>query len=435
MDFPSLCLSTLLGEQTFHAVIIESKPDAHLLPFLRRLLIRLRYRFPNAPIIFLNSIVPANFVHRTTQTAMYEWMIHQGITERKDDKVLKQRLMENTTSQDWSFDQSLFDNQQKVALTTTSNVHQLLYPPNWYSDDPLQYLIQNLRYFNDSEMTEHSFSHFSVLGHETIADGVRQILSRLQQGRDSVLTSWNETGPWIGGEDHCDSWFLRGTFGESKLDDSAPAPSPVHHPVKAPVKTSGFCNWGPLGTASSSTCRGGAQGDLWCNVNENNCKHCGGRWCTESDNETTMQASILKLQTNLTMNQFDKKGHKWALEVFQDQGGYISVTNPSDHPANLYVEHMKLAPERDQYPLTRATLLDSKNSSALLSVDLDPRFEYDLPFHAHVSITTFIGRIDSGASLNISFTPLERGMANPFRITGIIVTPTNEQIASSNYET
>ena len=44
----------------------------------------------------------------------------------------------------------------------------------------------------------------------------------------------------------------------------------------------GFCNWGPDGTAASSTCDGGMQGTPWCNETPDNCeKHCSGRWCLE----------------------------------------------------------------------------------------------------------------------------------------------------------
>jgi len=45
--------------------------------------------------------------------------------------------------------------------------------------------------------------------------------------------------------------------------------------------SSGFCNWGPDGTAGSSVCQGGAQGDDYCNANQNQCESdCSGKWCT-----------------------------------------------------------------------------------------------------------------------------------------------------------
>ncbi|KAL7456129.1 hypothetical protein ACHAWC_007634 [Mediolabrus comicus] len=48
----------------------------------------------------------------------------------------------------------------------------------------------------------------------------------------------------------------------------------------------GYCNWGPLGTAASSTCNGEIQGGDWCNIDGNNCETgCGGRWC-ENDGPT-----------------------------------------------------------------------------------------------------------------------------------------------------
>jgi len=52
--------------------------------------------------------------------------------------------------------------------------------------------------------------------------------------------------------------------------------------LEVSVSRAGFCNWGDDGTAATSTCSGGAQGGLWCNVNRNHCEDgCGGRWCTK----------------------------------------------------------------------------------------------------------------------------------------------------------
>jgi len=47
---------------------------------------------------------------------------------------------------------------------------------------------------------------------------------------------------------------------------------------------SGYCNWGPLGTAASSTCDGEVQGGHWCNVGPYNCQvGCSGNWCETSN--------------------------------------------------------------------------------------------------------------------------------------------------------
>mmetsp|Transcript_15753 Transcript_15753/g.32937 ORF Transcript_15753/g.32937 Transcript_15753/m.32937 type:complete len:456 (+) Transcript_15753:63-1430(+) len=42
----------------------------------------------------------------------------------------------------------------------------------------------------------------------------------------------------------------------------------------------GYCNWGPDGTGASSTCNGEAQGGTWCNEGKTNCVNCGGKWCS-----------------------------------------------------------------------------------------------------------------------------------------------------------
>ena len=131
--------------------------------------------------------------------------------------------------------------------------------------------------------------------------------------------------------------------------------------------------------------------------------------------------NMTKLQTNMTLENFDEWGQKWVLSVPPDSGGYLTISNPGNSQASVYVDHMKLCPEKDQYPLTKASLGNS-------SVELNPRFEIDLPFPAHITTTAYVGTIDAGATMNISFTPLESGMANAFRVTGFIVTPTDEQL-------
>lgn len=54
-------------------------------------------------------------------------------------------------------------------------------------------------------------------------------------------------------------------------------------PTPAPMpRLAGFCNWGPDGTASSSTCANTDTGSDWCNEGQDNCEtHCSGRWCVD----------------------------------------------------------------------------------------------------------------------------------------------------------
>jgi hypothetical protein len=61
MDYPSLCVSTMIGDEAFDAIVLKSKSYRELFPFLRRLLIRLRNRFPNAPIIVLQARSPQDY--------------------------------------------------------------------------------------------------------------------------------------------------------------------------------------------------------------------------------------------------------------------------------------------------------------------------------------------------------------------------------------
>jgi hypothetical protein len=122
--------------------------------------------------------------------------------------------------------------------------------------------------------------------------------------------------------------------------------------------------------------------------------------------------------------EFDSWSHKWALEVPRE-GGYLTFTSPGG--AEVYVDHMKLYLERDEYPTTRAVLLGGSNKS----VKLDPRFDFDMPGAAHVSSMAFIGYVNDPGLINITFLPVETGMVNPFRVTGVIATPRAKTIDES----
>lgn len=332
VDYPSLCLSSLIGNQTFDVIVVESKANKHLFPFLHRLLVRLRNRFPDAPIIFLSVLTPQDYEFGQSSITVGEWMLQEGFRNKNDTHFVQHVL--DTNASDWYYDDYEREEQRKVALSI-SNVHVVQFPSNWYPHDPRQFLIHNRIMFGDHEYPEHAWSHFSELGHQTIAQAIREKLAKLKHD-----VPWNCTGTWVGGLDQCESWFTTGKLGSTK--------------------------------------------------------------------------------TNMELVEFDDWNHKWALEVPPD-GGYITIS--SSTKADVYVNHMKLYPERDQYPTTMAVLGN-------LSVELDPRFDYDMPGGAHVTSIAFISDIGPGV-MNITFTPLEKGMANPFRVTGVVTTPRDEEIESA----
>lgn len=330
VDHPSLCLYSMIGDHIFDIIVIESKPLKMLFPFLRRLLVRLRHRFPTAPIIFLSARTPADYWHKLSEVNARQWMTQEGFQSKNDTHFLEHIL--ETSPSDWFVDDDLFEEQQRIALSV-NNIHILQFPADWYPKDPRQFLLHNYNLFGDHKYPEHDWSHFSEQGHETIAQGIRDILTNL--GTSS--TPWNKTGIWIGGMDQCDSWLSTGQLGQ--------------------------------------------------------------------------------VQSDMPLIEFDTWSHKWALDV-PSHGGVITIN--SSVTADVYIDHMKLYPERDQYPNTVAVLGDQ-------AAVLDPRFEFDLPGPAHVTSTAFIGQVEPGV-VNVTFFPIEKGMANPFRITGVLRTPREEDI-------
>ena len=330
VDYPSLCLSSLIGNQTFDAIVIESKQDSDLFPFLQRLLVRLRSRFPNAPIIFVSVRTPLQYINLQSNKNAYEWMLQEGFEGKNETHFLRHIL--DTEKSDWVIDEDAFQKQQQVVLSIP-NVHIVKFPPDWYQNDPRQFLIHNQNLFGDHESPQHAWSHFSELGHQTIAEDIRETLAKMRHD-----IPWDRTREWAEGQDECNSWFTSGKLG--------------------------------------------------------------------------------RIRTNMPLVEFDDWNHKWALEV-PPVGGYLTIS--SSKRASVYVNHMKLHPEQDQYPLTKVSLGNT-------SVHADPRFhlDYNMP-PAHVTSTAFISDVGPGV-MNITFSPLEKGMANPFRVTGVIVTPCNEQI-------
>jgi hypothetical protein len=125
----------------------------------------------------------------------------------------------------------------------------------------------------------------------------------------------------------------------------------------------------------------------------------------------------------MIMNAFFRrsKTQKSALEVPAD-GGYIEVVNDIGGPAELYVTHMAIGPAPNpMYPITQVTI----DGIPEIQINLIP----DMPSNAnvHIQVTSLIGIIPSGNHI-LRLLPLEH-KEQPFRVTGIIVSPPKDFIA------
>lgn len=91
---------------------------------------------------------------------------------------------------------------------------------------------------------------------------------------------FNQLGKDGGCEVSCRAYSDTTGYQPTSFDESNPRPESHLEEVVVDEAT-GFCNWGVLGTAASSTCDGGSMGGTWCNANQGQCEEgCGGRWCT-----------------------------------------------------------------------------------------------------------------------------------------------------------
>jgi len=200
-NYPAMCTYSMVGEYDIVDVItIEYMPmsfwgtrDSILL--LGR---RLRQRFPDATIIFLNVWTPHQFFHKPTATGLRKFVLDN--TDMMGSPIIPKSALDDalqkTSNEDWEFYGFNEDWLQDAASDPLINGTVLsLATPNM--EDPLLAILSVAPlYLSD-------MSHFSKLGHVWVKNRIVDILQK--QGK----TQSNNINPW-GSTDQCLSWFETG---------------------------------------------------------------------------------------------------------------------------------------------------------------------------------------------------------------------------------
>ena len=124
----------------------------------------------------------------------------------------------------------------------------------------------------------------------------------------------------------------------------------------------------------------------------------------------------------LVMRKF--RGEKYALEA-DGMNTYIRLTNRDNRDSDVYVSYM-VTSEPDLYPKTRFWLDGGLNRTKQFVI-VEP-YTTDYNYAVHISDVVKIGTVPSGES-DIIVSVLENKTL-PFRITGVIVTPPEELLAT-----
>lgn len=124
----------------------------------------------------------------------------------------------------------------------------------------------------------------------------------------------------------------------------------------------------------------------------------------------------------MTMNHFGKK--KFGLEVASSKTSWLTIDNPLQQSADVYMSYMVTAPNQD-YPSVSVDLVssikDASSSKTTTKTTTVVPTDKTNRYAVHVVKTALLGTVPTGKS-QIQITPLETDRKFPFRITGVTVT-------------
>ena len=195
-EFPSLCLQTLLKDDTFDVITIEFNHVGKESEALTRLATRLRRRFPLATIIFFHVWSPYEYEYRGTPIMR---LSSRGGGGKGKETIAS--LTNGTHPSDWK---AIVDRRsravtEEVARQVGGHVHVLPRPEN-----ALEALEIGSRLF-----LPHDLNHYSPAGHVYMYRQVLRVLEEQRVERTSHLVHGQR--PW--GEqtqDWCEKWFDHG---------------------------------------------------------------------------------------------------------------------------------------------------------------------------------------------------------------------------------
>jgi len=203
-NYPSVCTETMVGESVYDVIIIEYLYRAYdgVIPLAQRL----RQRFPDATIIFLQIFDPKLTLFKKFSFDL--WLSSLGVNE-KSPKALQE--LEKTSKNDWAVNIRYIDECRSFAEEGAKKVNGYVlqgppFPTSRYDDIDAKDLL-----INTTSLYGSDWFHLSKTGHEVVAQGIKEFLHTIKLKPTKSLGSWGEG-------DSCHNWFHTGDF---NLDHSA----------------------------------------------------------------------------------------------------------------------------------------------------------------------------------------------------------------------
>jgi hypothetical protein len=191
-EFPAVCTYSMIGEEIYDVFVIEYMLN-FVSPALDVLAKRLRERFPDATIIFLNIWAPRQYSHTPTQETL-KAKTYKRYQFKSNFTALDyvNQVMAETKSEDWSFEPYSRTFIEAVANKVGGYIIDL---PR--DEIPIRALS------NAVPLYAHDLTHFSEFGHAWVRDRILETLSKAGSKQVEKVLPWDYT-------DQCSSWFQTG---------------------------------------------------------------------------------------------------------------------------------------------------------------------------------------------------------------------------------
>ena len=200
--YPAVCLQTMVGDSPYRVIIIEYMLRAD--EGLEQLAHRVRHRFPQAILIFLNVcnprmvIVIASGIRPDKDSIGLEaYQKHLGFKGLNDPDLIN-HLQTNPHKMLINHRFDLPAIQRKIARSVSGYVWHMPMPTK--EDQVGAHVAQLAPFFSDN------FKHLSKRGHAYLARRVQRLLRSMPPTNLPTMPMMN---PWAC-QDFCASWFLNG---------------------------------------------------------------------------------------------------------------------------------------------------------------------------------------------------------------------------------
>jgi len=191
-EYPAMCLYSMIDDNAIYDVVVIEFMLDWVTDALVDLGERVRYRFPNATIIFLNFWAPRQYIFKPTGQPFQDF--YKERTKRLEDGFFDHDVLDGTSNDDWlyePYDRSIIE---QAADAVGGNIIDLAQ----FENDP----IQTLHTSGDLYLTD--MTHWSETGHAYIEGQIVQLLRNtgFEKSKTTVhdwdsidfCTLWYETG-------------------------------------------------------------------------------------------------------------------------------------------------------------------------------------------------------------------------------------------------